>query len=992
MYTKDADGVKTYITLERSMGDDGKEHDNLGLSKDEKSAFRFDETLKTLVRDVASDRTCYMGTFNTLNTIRASSISYATESTNFVGGLATLVNREDVTDAEKLAYEVAAIDVKDKFKGADSFRLPTKGSRFTDVTIEWAVEGNELVTLNARKDRLTIAEYTEKGTATLTATIKAGEVSETVTIPLTLTLPLTTAEEIVNAAYALASGEKLDEAYTLTGVITSIKDAYSSQYSNVSVVIQVGDMTEKLITCYRMKGTGADVIKVGDTITCTGILTNYNGTIEFEAGCTLDSYVEGEGGNQGGSTTDPSDSIPAGEIVSTPVAGVEYYLYAPNSNGNFYFNGTEANGRINGATDKAVKVILEETATAGEFYLYFMNNDVKTYINGCTLSSTDDNGNPKADTSDFALETAQPDNVWVLDVEKKAFYTKDSNRMIATDASKDFTNFSTYAMSNYGKGTYAAAWFSTGTVGESGGDNEGEVTPPATESTAVVPEAGKAYIFGMTQANVNNTICYLAGGMSGYYMATTTDASAAIATYIEATEGGYYFYTLNADGSKLYINMVVSGTHVNGAYEASASTVYTIDETNKTLIAVVNDEDYWFGTRNDNTYTTMGPCKVSYAGFFGQFYGEGTGNEGGEVTPPTNPDDGEGEVTPPTTSSVIKVDTPYIFGMTQANVNNTIYYLAGGMSGYYMATTTDATAAIKTYIEATEGGYYFYTLNADGSKLYINMVVSGTHVNGAYEASASTVYTIDETNKTLIAVVNDEDYWFGTRNDNTYTTMGPCKVSYAGFFGVFYGESDDNEGGEVTPPTTPDDGEGEEEGDDTPVATTNKVDFNTIVTSNANGDSSYTKTFTTESGWTVTNSAIQAGGSTDINPQFKVVGPDNTYKAVCLNGKVGAAGKLTSSTLTGGISSISMKYTKMFTDTILSVTITITDKTTGETYTKVLEKEEDKNTKYVVYDFEWTLETPITGDFTIEVVNNCPSNNSSSNKDRITILELSWAN
>ena len=192
------------------------------------------------------------------------------------------------------------------------------------------------------------------------------------------------------------------------------------------------------------------------------------------------------------------------------------------------------------------------------------------------------------------------------------------------------------------------AWVVEWTAGSGSETPDEPVTPPAGEVTwtAAVPEAGKPYIFGMTQANVNNTVYYLAGGMDGFYMATTTDPNAAIETYIEATTGGYYFYTYVGE-TKTYINMVVSGTHVNGAYEATASTVYTIDETNKTLIAVVNDAEYWFATRNDKTYTTMGPCAVSYAGFFGVFYTNG--QAGGEVTPPAGGDTEE-PVTPPATT------------------------------------------------------------------------------------------------------------------------------------------------------------------------------------------------------------------------------------------------------------------------------------------------------------------------------------------------------
>jgi cytidylate kinase len=126
-----------------------------------------------------------------------------------------------------------------------------------------------------------------------------------------------------------------------------------------------------------------------------------------------------------------------------------------------------------------------------------------------------------------------------------------------------------------------------------------------------------------------------------------------------------------------------------------------------------------------------------------------------------------------------------------------------------------------------------------------------------------------------------------------------------------------------------------------------------------------------------------------MNPQFVVIGEDNTHKAPCLNGKVGAAGTITSPTLTGGISKLTINYTKMFTDTALAATVTITDLTTGTKYTHTISKTLDKNEKYVVYTEEWVLETPITGDFTIEIVNDCPSG-ATGNKDRMTILDIIW--
>jgi len=119
---------------------------------------------------------------------------------------------------------------------------------------------------------------------------------------------LSTPEEIVNALYALEKGESLDRSYSLTGVITEIGEAYSSQYKNITLTMQVGDMTDKPIVCYRLKGEGADAIAVGDTITVSGILTNYNGTYEFTSGCTLDSYVDNTTGSEDSEEPESSET------------------------------------------------------------------------------------------------------------------------------------------------------------------------------------------------------------------------------------------------------------------------------------------------------------------------------------------------------------------------------------------------------------------------------------------------------------------------------------------------------------------------------------------------------------------------------------------------------------------------------------------------------------------------------------------------------------
>ena len=93
------------------------------------------------------------------------------------------------------------------------------------------------------------------------------------------------------------------------------------------------------------------------------------------------------------------------------------------------------------------------------------------------------------------------------------------------------------------------------------------------------------------------------------------------------------------------------------------------------------------------------------------------------------------------------------------------------------------------------------------------------------------------------------------------------------------------------------------------------------------------------------------------------------------------------------LSKITFNYTNPFSETN-GVDITITVKQNG---TAVATKKLDNNsvTKLTAYTFTWDLEAEgvaVTGDYTIEITNNSPSNNSSSNKDRVAIWNFEWTN
>lgn len=114
--------------------------------------------------------------------------------------------------------------------------------------------------------------------------------------------------EVVDAAYQLAPGEELEGTYTLTGVITRIETAYSDRYRNISVEILIPGREANPILCFRLEGAGADKLKAGDTVTVTGRLINYRGTVEFDAGCILESYISADPGSPEAVPQQPDDS------------------------------------------------------------------------------------------------------------------------------------------------------------------------------------------------------------------------------------------------------------------------------------------------------------------------------------------------------------------------------------------------------------------------------------------------------------------------------------------------------------------------------------------------------------------------------------------------------------------------------------------------------------------------------------------------------------
>ncbi len=147
-------------------------------------------------------------------------------------------------------------------------------------------------------------------------------------------------------------------------------------------------------------------------------------------------------------------------------------------------------------------------------------------------------------------------------------------------------------------------------------------------------------------------------------------------------------------------------------------------------------------------------------------------------------------------------------------------------------------------------------------------------------------------------------------------------------------------------------------------------------------------TYTNATGWTADNSIILGGNSsgTDANPKFAFIGDDKTL-AVCLNGRTDKVGRITSPTLTGGCGKLTFNYGFAYSDSKCSFTVKVSQ---GGAVVKEQTVTVDPIEKLKAYDF--SLDVNISGDFTIEIVNDCLSAANNKNTDRVAIWNLTWSN
>ncbi len=144
-----------------------------------------------------------------------------------------------------------------------------------------------------------------------------------------------------------------------------------------------------------------------------------------------------------------------------------------------------------------------------------------------------------------------------------------------------------------------------------------EPTEPKLELVETAPEVGVAYKLGLIQGNLENKQLFLNGELSGNFFASTTNPAEAVDVYLEATEGGYYYYFMKGE-VKTYICIANDTGYIS--FSETPSNVWTYNSEYNTMVSAVYNDTFYLGTYN--TFETFSKSKISYAAtsFVSHFY------------------------------------------------------------------------------------------------------------------------------------------------------------------------------------------------------------------------------------------------------------------------------------------------------------------------------------------------------------------------------------
>lgn len=433
-----------------------------------------------------------------------------------------------------------------------------------------------------------------------------------------------------------------------------------------------------------------------------------------------------------------------------PESGYPLVIHQANLGKTLFFSG-EMNGNYLGTTDKADKaVLLFPEETEGGFYIYFMKDDVKNYV-------------------EIYEYTAGKVGVHITTEPTVPFtYSEELDTSVVNllDTQYYLGTYKTYDTISASKTSYISG-DNAANVGISQFPVRVEEIVPARFEivNTTSPEIGKAYKFGLAQTNLGKML-YFSGEMSGNYLGTTDKVEKAADLFAEETEGGYFAYFMDGD-TKTYVEVYEYTAGKVGVHLTTEPTVPFVWSTDAQVPVVkLLDTEYYLGTYK--TYDTISASKTSY------ITGDNAANVGISQFPGHIY---EVKLSPVYANLVTELidGYPCKLSLTQANLGETLYF-NGEISGNYLGTTDKLSKAVDVLPETVDGGFRLAFESAEGRK-YIDVYETTAGKAGIRLTTEPTaVYNYDADAKTLVTKISDVDWYMGTYK--TYNTMSASKTSY----------------------------------------------------------------------------------------------------------------------------------------------------------------------------------------------------------------------
>lgn len=409
--------TKTYINIKASG-----QYVNVKYETSDPTVYTFDATLKTFVVDVTCENesktgTYCFGTYGTFETVSPTMTSKDLFPCQFYtvvgaeggegegeGGGTTPVEK---TPAEKITQELAALEIDNFFTANAEITLPATGTEFTDVTFTYTVTGSSIA-FDATTNKLTVTagDLDKNNVVKVTASITGADPVEK-EYEITVIKVTDLASAIIAAENAPENNLNFGE-YEVKGVISTIDYAYSTQNKNITVTI-VLDGTETKLKCYKLSydipdGQTEDLcagLKIGDTITVKGIISNYNGEAQIKG-----KLLTLEEGNIPPEAVTIPQALEKEENTYVSVSGIVVDVTTWNTqHGNMNATIMDADGKSILLYRTTTQVALGDYVTAVGYIGQFNNVNRIAQGSECTIGTADDAHKAVFALSQVSIET-----------------------------------------------------------------------------------------------------------------------------------------------------------------------------------------------------------------------------------------------------------------------------------------------------------------------------------------------------------------------------------------------------------------------------------------------------------------------------------------------------------------------------------------------------------------------------------------------------------